>query len=233
MAAAWVLGNLDTAEFSCRKLANDVECAVVSVDYRLAPETSFPGAIEDCSAATIWVASAADELGIDPQRIAVGGDSAGGNLTACAAYVARENGPTLAFQLLIYPVVDADFGRASYLDNAEGYLLTRSAMQWFWDLYVPDTEDRRNVGVSPIHAADLSGLPPALLITAEFDPLRDEAEAYGAALEAAGVAVETRRYNGMIHGFFHMLTENPVDGISAASRDAVAALRRAFGEDIR
>ena len=224
----WVLGSLDLAEMNCRRLAIDADCVVVSVDYRLAPETPFPGAIRDCLAATTWVHDNAVDLGIDPGRIAVGGDSAGGNLAACVAYAARDYKLPLVFQLLVYPVIDADFDRTSYLDCSEGLLLTRSAMIWFWDQYVPDPADRSNPHVAPIQASNLSGLPPALIMTAEFDPLRDEGEAYGEALNEAGSIVETIRYEGVIHGFFNMLTEEPVDEIIAASQDAVAALRRAF-----
>ena len=224
----WVLGNLDMAETNCLQLAHDAECVVVSVDYRLAPETLFPGAALDCLAATAWVHANADELGVDGRRIAVGGDSAGGNLAACVAYGARDRDLPLVSQLLIYPVIDADFSRASYVDCSEGYLLTRSAMKWFWDRYVPDPADRTNPLVAPIHADDLSGLPPAFIVTAEFDVLRDEGEAYGEALKKAGGSAETKRYGGMIHAFFNMLTEEPVDEVAAASRDAVAALQRGF-----
>jgi acetyl esterase len=202
----WVLGDLDSTEFNCRRLANDVGCVVVSVDYRLAPETPFPGAIDDCFAATAWVAEFAGELGIDARRIAVGSDSAGGNLAACVAYRARTSGPPLMFQLLVYPATDAVFDRPSYKQNAKGYLLTRDAIQWFWDCYVPNSADRQPPLAAPLRAADLTGLPPALILTAEFDPLRDEGEAYGAALAAAGVAAETQCYQGMIHDFFNMLT---------------------------
>lgn len=225
----WVLGDLDGAELDCRKLANDVGCVVISVDYRLAPETLFPGAVDDCTIATVWIASFARELGIDPRRIAVGGDSAGANLAACVAYRARGSGQPLAFQLLVYPVIDADFDCPSYVDNAQGYVLTRSAMQWFWNCYVPDLADRKNPHVSPIHAPDLSGVAPAMIITAEYDPLRDEGEAYGAALRAASVPVLTQRYEGVIHGFFNTVTEEPVEAVSRASSEAAGALRRAFG----
>ena len=224
----WVLGNLENGELRCRTLANKVGCVVVSVDYGLAPETPFPGAINDCAAATTWAASAAKALGIDPQRIAVGGDSAGGNLAACVALRARDTGLNLSFQLLVYPIIQADFDRPSYIENAEGLLLTRSTMQWFWDCYVPNPQDRNNPEVAPICAKDLSGLPPALVLTAEFDPLRDEAEAYGAALKAAGVDAVTQRYHGMIHAFFMMSTENSVDEIDSASNESIQALRRAF-----
>ncbi|MDP6039599.1 MAG: alpha/beta hydrolase [Candidatus Latescibacteria bacterium] len=224
----WVLGTLENSELRCRTLANAVGCVVVSVDYRLAPETPFPGAINDCAAATTWAASATKTLGIDPHRIAVGGDSAGGNLAACVALRARDTGPNLCFQLLVYPIITADFDRPSYIENAEGLLLTRNTMQWFWDCYVPNIQDRTNPEAAPIHAKDLSGLPPALILAAEFDPLRDEAEAYCAALKAAGVDAVTQRYNGMIHAFFMMSTENPVDEIANASREAIEALCRAF-----
>lgn len=225
----WVLGDLDGAESVCRTLANAVACAVVSVDYRLAPEARCPDALDDCYAATAFVAGAADDLGIDPKRIAVGGDSAGGNLAACVALRARERALSLAFQLLVYPVIRADFECSSYVTNAEGLFLTRSAMQWFWDCYVPETGDRKNPAVAPIYAKDLSGLAPALIITAEFDPLRDEGEAYGAALAAAGVPVAASRYEGVIHGFFGMKTEEPVPAVEDAMRNAVGALRAAFG----
>jgi acetyl esterase len=225
----WVLGNLETADHNCRRLANDVGCLVVSVDYRRAPETPFPGAIDDCWADTAWVAASSGELGADPRRIAVAGDSAGGNLAACVAYQARAHGLSLALQLLVYPVIDADFERSSYVENAEGYGLTYGSMRWYWDCYVPEAGLRSDPRVSPIHATDLSGLAPALILTAEYDPLRDEGEAYAAALAAAGVPVELRRYDGTIHGFFNSITELPVPEVDAASKDAAAALRRAFG----
>lgn len=225
----WVVNSLDSAELNCRRLANDTECVVISIDYRLAPETPFPGAHEDCIAATAWVAASAEELGIDATRIAVGGDSAGGNLATSVALNARENGPALVFQLLVYPVTDYALNQPSYTENAEGYFLTKNMMEWFWDHYVPDVEQRPNPMVSPLRATDLSDLPPAFIITSEFDPLRDEGEAYGAALAAAGVAVETKRYDKTIHNFYNMLTEEPVKEIIEASRDSAMALRKAFG----
>jgi len=225
----WVLGDFDTGEYKCRKFAHEVGCVVVSVDYRLAPETPFPGAIDDCYTATTWAASAADTLGIDPTRIAVAGDSAGGNLAACVALRARESGPDIAFQLLVYPVIEADFSRPSYSENATGYLLTESAMKWFWDCYVPNPADRKHPDAAPIHASDLSGLPPAFIITAELDPLCDEGEAYGDALKTADVDVVTQRYDGMVHAFYMLPTENPVEEIEAASNTSIEMLRRAFG----
>ncbi len=225
----WVLGNLDNGDFPCRQLANDAHCVVVSVDYRLAPEDRFPAAIDDCLAATQWVALAAQELGVDAERIAVAGDSAGGNLAACVAYRARTEGPKLVYQLLIYPVTDADFARPSYVAYSTGYRLTLDDMQWFWDCYTPELVDRCDPGVAPVHAADLAGLPPAHVITAEFDPLRDEGEAYAAALQAAGVPTEAIRYDGLIHGFYVLPTAEPVAGTIAAQQRAAAALRHAFG----
>ena len=223
----WVIGGLDTHDGTCRLLCRDAGCVVVSVDYRLAPEHRYPAAAEDCYAATQWLADHASEIGIDPARIAVGGDSAGGNLAAAVALMARDRGtPTLAFQLLIYPVTDADFTRGSYIDNAEGYFLTTASMEWFWGHYVPDEATRSEAYCAPQQAKDLAGLPPALVLTAEFDPLRDEGEAFAARLKEAGVATTVTRYDGMIHGFFSMT------GLAKAALDAVAesvaALRGAF-----
>ena len=224
----WVLGDFDTAEYNCRSLANDVGCVVVSVDYRLAPETAFPGAIDDCFCATTWVHKHAGELGIDATKIAVGGDSAGGNLAACVALRAGHKHLPIVFQFLLYPVIDADFDRSSYKDYAQDYLLTRDAMEWYWDCYVPDKDLRKNPAVSPLHAQELGGLPPALIMTAECDPLRDEGEVYGDALAAAGVDVKVKQYKGMIHGFFNLLTEVPINEVIEASLDAVKALQKTF-----
>jgi len=227
----WVAGGLDEAELTCRRLSNDVGCAVVSVDYRLAPETPFPGALDDCYAGVRWVTDSAVELGIDPGQIAVGGDSAGGNLAACVALRARNAGLPLALQLLVYPAIDTDFSRPSHQDYREGYLLTGSFTEWAWDCYVPDPRERTNPEASPIHAGDLTGLPPALILTAEFDPLRDEGEAYGEALAAAGVRADVRRYEGVVHAFYNLVTQPPVEEVQMASADSARALRRAFGID--
>ncbi len=223
----WVIGSLDSHDGTCRELARKVACAVVSVDYRLAPEHPYPSAAEDCYAATCWVSEHGTELGVDSSRLAIGGDSAGGNLAAVVAQMARDRGgAALAFQLLIYPVTDSDFSRASYQENAEGYLLETAAMRWFWDHYVPDPAQRREPYCAPLRAADLSGLPPALVLTAELDPLRDEGEAYGRRLAAAGVPVTVTRYAGMIHGFFGM--GMLVEGARQAVAQASEALRLAF-----
>jgi len=223
----WVIGDLDSHDFPCRDLARRSGCAVVAVDYRLAPEHRYPAAAEDCYAATRWVAEHAAELGIAGQKLAVGGDSAGGNLATVVALMARERGgPRLGFQLLVYPVTDADFGRASYVENAQGYFLEKPMMEWFWDHYVPDPARRREPHCAPLRAADLAGLPPALVLTAEFDPLRDEGEAYADRLAAAGVPTERFRYDGMIHGFFQMA--GVLDDARAAIERSAAALRKAL-----
>ncbi len=220
----WVIGSIETHDGSCRDLATRVGCAVISVGYRLAPEHRYPAAAEDCFAATKWVAENAAALGVDPKRIAIGGDSAGGNLSAVVALMARDRrGPALCFQLLIYPVTDADFTRASYRENAEGYLLTTKAMEWFWGHYVPDATQRKEVYAAPLQAKDLAGLPPAFVLTAEYDPLRDEGEAYAKRLQQAGVPTRLTRYDGAIHGFFAMGLLAEV--ARRALDDAVVALR--------
>ena len=224
----WVIGSLDSHDAPCRELASKAGCVVVSVDYRLAPEARYPAAADDCFAVTRYVAENAAELGVDAQRVAVGGDSAGGNLGAVVAQMARDRGaPSLCFQLLIYPVTDADFGRGSYTENAEGYLLTTEAMRWFWGHYVPDEAQRTEPYCAPLRAASLAGLPPAFVQTAEFDPLRDEGEAYAKRLEEAGVATRAIRYDGLIHGFFAMGPLSPA--AQAGVDDAAEALRAAFG----
>ncbi len=223
----FVICNLDTHDGPCRALANAVGCIVVSVDYRLAPEHRYPAAADDCYAATEWVAKNGAELGIDTSRIAVGGDSAGGNLTAVVTQISRHRGaPSLRFQLLVYPVTDCAFETASYRENAKGYFLTQDMMRWFWEQYLPDAARAAEPYASPLRADDLSGLPPALCITAEYDPLRDEGEAYAAKLREAGVAATTSRYDGMFHGFFGMSAM--IDRAQDAVDEAAAALRAAL-----
>ena len=198
----WVIGSVDTHDGLCRSIANAAGCVVVSVEYRLAPEHPFPAGIEDAYAATRWAAEHADALRIDPRRLAVGGDSAGGNLAAVVSLLARDRGgPGLALQLLLYPITDHDLDTGSYLDYANGHLLTRDAMAWFWKHYLPGGVSPDHPYVSPLRARDLSGLPRALIITAECDPLCDEGNAYARRLEAAGVPVTSSCYAGMIHGF--------------------------------
>ena len=224
----WVLGDLDTVDGPCRSLTNQAGCVVVSVDYRLAPENKFPACLDDCTAAVRWVSENAGALGIDGSRIAIGGDSAGGNLTATVALQNRDaGGPALCHQLLIYPVTDSRRNTPSYTTNGEGYFLSAAAMEWFWDQYLNDASEGENPLASPIRASDLSRLPPATVITAEFDPLRDEGEAYAEQLASAGVAVESKRWEGTIHGFFGMpdLLQKGKEAIAyAASR-----LRESFG----
>ena len=201
----WVIGDLDTHDGHCRETCRSAQCLVLSVDYRLAPEHPFPAALDDAYAAVCWAGEHAAELGGDPRRLSVGGDSAGGNLAAATAQRIRDQGgPALCFQLLIYPVTDANFETGSYRSNAEGYMLTRNGMAWFWDNYCTDPAQRRSPYASPLQAQSLAGLPPALVVTAEYDPLRDEGEAYARALHEAGVPVELQRYDGMIHGFVGM-----------------------------
>tara|TARA_R110002072_G_scaffold64_6_gene378 strand:- start:18787 stop:19698 length:912 start_codon:yes stop_codon:yes gene_type:complete len=205
----WVIGDLDTHDAPCRMLAKASDVVVIAVDYRLAPEHPFPAPFDDCYGAFNWIHGHADELGIDAAKLAVGGDSAGGNLAAALCLKVREeSGPKIQHQLLIYPVTDAAMDTASYTDNAEGYMLTRATMIWFFDHYVSG-EQRRNPLVSPLLAEDLSGLPPATVFTAEFDPLRDEGEAYAKRLEAAGVRTLAKRFDGQVHGFFTMTDVMP------------------------
>jgi acetyl esterase len=201
----WVIGDLDSHDDLCRDLAAQAHCAVLAVDYRLAPEHRFPAAAEDAIAAADWAAANATQLGIDPARLAIGGDSAGGNLAAVAALAARDAGRPLAAQLLIYPVTDMSrFEGESYATCGEGYGLTAGAMVWFRDHYLTDAKAGRDWRVSPLLASDLGRLPPALVVTAEFDVLRSEGEAYAKRLAEAGVPTKLARYDGMIHGFASM-----------------------------
>ena len=223
----WVLGNLETIDGLCRRLANASGCLVVSVDYRVAPEAKFPAPLDDCHDAARAVVAGAEGLGVDPGRVAVGGDSAGGNLAAAVAIRGRDRGDlALSFQLLVYPITDFGFETPSYLDNAEGYGLTRDAMIWYWDQYLARPEDGASPEASPLRAPDLSGLPPALVITAGYDVLRDEGEAYAARLREAGVAAELRCYPGQIHGFLQLADTFP--SAREAIADAARALRAAL-----
>jgi acetyl esterase len=223
----WVLGDLDSADPTARHLAVGAGCVVVSVDYRLAPETKFPGAADDCYAATQWTVQHAAAMHGDPDRIAVGGDSAGGNLAAAVSLMARDRrGPSLAFQLLVYPVTHCNFTTSSYQSFAEGYMLTRTSMQWYWNHYLQDVADANNPYAAPLVARDLSGLPPALVITAECDPLCDEGAAYAQRLKEAGVPTTYSCYDGMIHGFFGMPAA--LDKGRLAVAEASAALQKAF-----
>ena len=207
----WVICDLDTHDVVCRAIANRARGIVVSVDYRLAPEHKFPAAPADCYAAAKWIAENIALFGGDVANLSVAGDSAGGNLAAVVCLIARENGgPPIARQALVYPVTDlTSFDTDSYREFAEGYQLTRAGMQWFIRQYLASPEDAMNPHASPLLAADLSGLPPALVITAECDPLRDEGEAYARRLRQAGVEVVSKRYDGMIHPFFSLLGALP------------------------
>ena len=224
----FVLCDLDTHDNLCRSLANRACCVVVSVDYRLAPEHKFPAAVEDAYAATQWVANNAHRINGDPARIAVGGDSAGGNLATVVAVMARDrNGPGLIYQLLIYPPTDVSSANTdSHRNYEDGYFLAKGDGEWFCDQYLNCEEDRLNPLVSPLLTPDLSSLPPALVITAEFDALRDGGESYAKRLKKAGVSVKCTRYKGMIHGFMSM------DGLLSQARtgieEASAALRESF-----
>ncbi len=223
----WVVGNLDTADATARQLCVSSSCVVVSVDYRLAPETKFPGAADDCYAATQWLAENSASLNVDSRSIAVGGDSAGGNLAAVVSLMARDRGgANIAFQLLVYPVTERNFETVSYHENGEGYQLSRDGMIWYWDHYLAQDADAANPYAAPMMASDLTGLPPALVITAEFDPLRDEGEAYARRLAEAGVPTTCTRYDGMIHGFYGMFAA--VDKAKQAIEQSATCLREAL-----
>ncbi len=221
----WVVGDLEAVDALARTLANRSGCIVVSVDYRLAPEHRFPVPFDDAYAATAWVAGHAADIGADPSRVAVGGDSAGGNLAAAVTLAARDRGgPRLVGQVLIYPVTDRDFSQPSYAAFGDGYFLTTRAMQWFWQHYVSEDE-ATNSYASPLRAAHLRDLPPAVVIIAGYDPLRDEGEAYARRLQADGVAVDLHVYAGMLHGF---CTLGGFDRASDAIEVMAHALRTAF-----
>ena len=220
----WVIGDLDTHDNMARSICRDCSAVVVSVDYRLAPENPFPAAVEDALAATEWVGERLADFG-GSEKLAVAGDSAGGNLSAVVAQQLRDaGGPAIAAQLLIYPAVDVTGEYASRLENAEGYFLDLATMAWFMNHYAADPAHHTDPRVSPLRHHDLTGLPPAVVVTAEFDPLRDEGEAYAAELAAGEVPVEVRRFDGMIHGFFDM------GGFSPAAQAAVDEACELFGK---
>jgi acetyl esterase len=226
----WVLGTLDSIDGVCRRLAHRGECVVVSVDYRLAPEHPFPAAVEDAFAALRWTADNADAFGGDPDRLAVGGTSAGGNLAAVTALRARDrraaseaDAPDLARQFLFYPITDYAFDTDSYAENADGPLLTRGDMEWFWNHYLRSEVDGANPYASPLRASDLSKLPPATVLTCGFDPLRDEGVAYAERLDSAGVAVRHDHHPDQPHGF--LSTSESVSAADEALDEIGAELR--------
>lgn len=222
----WVIGDLDTHDATCRVLTNAVNCITISVDYRLAPEHKFPAAPEDCYEATKWAMLNAASLGGDPAHIAVGGDSAGGNLAAAVALMAGDRGaPSLCYQLLLYPVTNHSFDTVSCKENGEGYLLTKDSMVWFWDHYLENDEAGKSPYASPLQAKYINSPPPGIVITAEFDPLRDEGETYAKRLQDAGAAIKASRYDGTIHGFFSFFH---LDAHKKAMAEIVTELGAAF-----
>ena len=227
----WVVGSIDETDTVARKLAERTSCSVVLVDYRLAPEHRYPVAVDDSWAALEWVGEHLAEVAAPGAPLFVAGDSAGGNLAAVMALRARDRGgPPIASQILIYPVTDADFERPSYTDPENQLLLTREAMVWFWDHYAPDAERRSEADASPLRAADVAGLPPAVVLTAEYDVLRDEGEAYAERLGEAGVPVEFQRYEGQTHGFFTLLV---LHGSERGFQQVVKAVRAVIYERSR
>ena len=224
----WVIGDIDTHDVVCRTLANGARCAVFSVEYRKAPDAPFPAAVDDCFSALTFVSGSSNSLKINSKQIAVGGDSAGGNLSATIALMARDaGGPAVSFQLLIYPATDQRLGHPSIDGNGEGYLLTKKVMQYFRGHYLPREADWLDWRASPLLAKSHAGLPPAYIMTAGFDPLLDEGRAYAEKLKQAGVPVEYREYPDMIHGFITM--GRVLDTANTALADCAQALRRAWG----
>ena len=221
----WVIGDLETHDNMARHICRDGEAVVVSVDYRLAPEHPFPAAADDAIASARWIAANRDRFGGD-DRLGLAGDSAGGNLAAVVAQTLHAEGTPVTAQLLIYPAVDAEGEYPSRVENARGYFLEQPTMDWFYGHYAGAWEDTKDPRLAPLHA-DLTGQPPAVVVTAEFDPLRDEGEAYGEALKSAGVHVDVTRYDGLIHGFFDMGTVSP------AAQAAIDESCARFGELIR
>lgn len=227
----WVVGSVDENDATCRALCNAVGMVVVSVAYRLAPEHRYPAAVEDAYAALTWVATNAPEIGVDG-RIAVGGESAGGNLAAVVSLMSRDHdGPRISLQLLAAPVMAPPSDRKSYVDYGEGHFLSREGMEWFFRQYPRDEGDLDDPYLAPLAAGHLRGLPPALVMTAECDPLRDEGEEYAHRLLDAGVPVTLLRYEGQIHGFFALLVDRLSVSAHAHAR-AAAALRAAFAQEV-
>ncbi len=224
----WTIGTVEQYDPVMRQVANAANAIVVAPEYRLAPEHPFPASLDDCRHALEWTAKNASTFGGDGARLAVMGDSAGGNLSAVCALQARDaGGPELALQVLVYPVTDCDLTTPSYRENRDGYLLTEDEMRWFFDCYTRGDIDPTDWRISPLRVPDVTAVAPALVLTAEYDPLRDEGEAYARRLTRAGVPVQHHRYDGMVHAFFGL------SGAFDASRDAIdragTALRRAFG----
>ena len=220
----WTIGDLDTHDVVCRELCNASGCALLAVGYRLAPEHRFPAAFDDCLAATRWARAQAAALGIDAERIAVGGDSAGGNLAAAVAIAERDTGAPLAFQLLIYPATDMRAVARSHTTNGQGFVLTADSVAYYRGHYMPDAALWSDWRASPLLASDLSGLPPALVVTAGHDPLRDEGQQYADALSAAGNRVQYLCFERQIHGFFTM--GRVIDEATTLVALAAAVLRR-------
>jgi acetyl esterase len=224
----WVIGDLETHDVVCRQITAESGVCVISVDYRLAPEHRFPASVDDAWAATRWIVAHAADLGVDGAKVAVGGDSAGGNLAAVVALLARDGGsPPIALQVLIYPVTDLSAESQSYTDLADGYMLTRDSMRWFKAQYLTKEEDAADWRVSPLRAPSLAGVAPALVITAGYDPLRDEGEAYARRLREAGVGVDAVCFGGMIHGFVPMgrLIDTAFRGVTLIAGSLRQALR--------
>lgn len=226
----WILGNLDTHDGLCRVLANAAGCVVVAVDYRLAPEHRFPEGLEDCYAATQWVTANAEEIGADPGRLAVVGDSAGANLAGAVGLLSRDrDGPTIDHQTLAYPVTNYDFGTDSYEEKAQGYFLTRKDMERFWDGYLRSETDGTHPYASLLRADHLGGLPPTMVLTCGFDPLRDDGRQLVERLTAAGVRIRHVEYEDMIHGFLTMLSDPSLDRAWAATVRIGEAIRADLG----
>jgi len=225
----WVLCDVETHDSACRWLANETPCMVISVEYRLAPEHKFPRALEDCYAVTEWAAKNIHGFRGDPKKIALCGDSSGGNLAAAVSLLARDKAcPFPIHQVLIYPILDYAFDTESYLENAEGYLLTRASMKWYWSHYLERDMDGKHPYAAPLQARDLRGLPSATIVTCGFDPLRDEGILYGQRLIEAGVKVDSIHYEDQIHGFLIMVEKPRLSQSTVALNEVSSFLRSAF-----